>query len=347
MKRVLLEGYYNHGNYGDDLLMVVSIQFLKEMGVEFTMHEKDLQFFNSFISTVNTGSEKLIVKGGGGLYFDFNKNATFKDRMLNSFFSIPFFRKLAYLKLKTKTDTVLLGVGIGPYSAKSSRLWGHLLYMEAVKLFCLRDEESVNFALEKGFKNVIQTTDLVFNTNLWSSYVTEKKTSLVRTPQKVGVVVRKWMYYDINYATIISKITANYGIENVVLYFLQDSDTAVLPDVKQYNCRIYKQGNEVNIIKFTNALLEVDLLYTMRAHGAIVGACLNIPTVILPIENKLRNVHQMIPEISYLNPDLYQYDFEKINMWVSTLDISTFENRLKLNQAIWDSKKEIIKKHLK
>lgn len=346
MKRVLLEGYYNHGNYGDDLLMVVSIQFLKEMGVEFTMHQKDLQFFDSFICTANTGSEELIVKGGGGLFFDFNKNATLKDRMLNSFFSIPFFRKLAYLKLKAKTDTVLLGVGIGPYSGKSSRLWRQLLSMEAVQLFCLRDEESVDFVLEKGFKNVIQTTDLVFNTDLWSSYVAEKKTEVVKTPQKVGLVVRKWMYYDIDYAAIISKITANYGIENVVLYFLQDSDTAVVPDVKHYNCRIYQQGNEENITKFTNALLEVDLLFTMRAHGAIVGACLNIPTVILPIENKLKNVHQMIPEISYLNPDLYQYDFEKIDLWVSTLELSTFENRLKLNQGLWDSKKEIIKKHL-
>lgn len=346
MKKILLDGYYNHGNYGDDLLMVVSINFLKEMGVEFRMHAKHLQFFDSFICNSSTGDENLIVKGGGGLFFDFNKNAIFKDRIFNKLFSIPLFRKLAYFKLKANTDTVLLGVGIGPYSDKSSRLWRQLLSMEAVKLFCLRDQESVNFALAKGFTNVIQTTDLVFNTHLWSQYNQVKKQGIAKKVNKVGVVFRKWMYYDINYEAILSELVKAYGINQVVLYFLQDSDTVVVKNINQYQHYIYEQGKEAHLTTFTNALLEVDLIYTMRAHGAIVGACLNIPTVILPIENKLKNVHQMIPDISYLNPDLYTYDFEAIHVWHETLELTTFEERTKRNQEMWNSQLPIIKKSL-
>jgi polysaccharide pyruvyl transferase WcaK-like protein len=347
MEKVILEGYYNQGNYGDDLLMVVSINFLKQLEVNFKMHKKDLQFFNTPICDTRLGDENLIVKGGGGLFFDFQGKASLKDKIFNTFFSYPFFRKLARYKLRSKTNLILLGVGIGPYNVKSARLWQHLLAFEKVQLFCLRDEESIHFVKQKGYNNVIQTTDLVFNMDLWSQYNYVKKTSIEQNTRKVGIVLRKWMYYDINYKEIIFKITTNYGSENVILYFLQDSDTNVVQDVAKYNTRIYEKGGEENLAKFTKALLEVDLLFTMRAHGAIVGACLNIPTVILPIENKLKNVHKMIPEISYLNPDLYQYDFEKINLWVGTLAISTFENRLKLNQELWQSKKEIIKKHLK
>ena len=346
MKKILLDGYYNHGNYGDDLLMMVSINFLKEMGVEFRMHAKHLQFFDSFICNSSTGDENLIVKGGGGLFFDFKKEAIFKDRIFNKLFSIPLFRKLAYFKLKANTDTVLLGVGIGPYSDKSSRLWRQLLSMEAVKLFCLRDQESVNFALAKGFTNVIQTTDLVFNTHLWSQYNQVKKQSIAKKVNKVGIVFRKWMYYDINYEAILSELVKAYGKNQVVLYFLQDSDTVVVKDFNQYEHYIYQQGKEAQLTTFTNALSEVDLIYTMRAHGAIVGSCLNIPTVILPIENKLKNVHQMIPDISYLNPDLYTYDFDAINTWYETLEITTFEERTKRNQEMWDSKLATIKKSL-
>jgi polysaccharide pyruvyl transferase WcaK-like protein len=347
MKKLLLEGYYNHGNYGDDLLMLVSSNFLRQLEIGYSMHEKDLKFFNEPITDKNIKDEDLIVKGGGGLFFDFTEKASVKDILLNYFFSMSFFRKLVAYKLRHKTKAILLGVGVGPYTNKSERLWRHLLTFESVKLFCLRDEESVDFIINKGYHNVIQTTDLVFNTDLWIQYQTAKKISIAKSPIKVGIVLRKWMYYDINYKEIIFKITSNYGSENIILYFLQDSDTAVVQDVAKYDTRIYEKGGEENLTKFTKALLEVDLLFTMRAHGAIVGACLNIPTVILPIENKLKNVHKMIPEISYLNPDLYQYDFEKINLWVSTLAISTFEKRLKLNQELWQSKKEIIKKHLK
>ena len=100
MKKVLLEGYYNQGNFGDDLLMVVAINFLKELHVDFKMHDKDLCFFNSYICEAAIGNEDLIVKGGGGLFFDFNENASFKEIILSRLFSFAVVRKLAYYKLK-------------------------------------------------------------------------------------------------------------------------------------------------------------------------------------------------------------------------------------------------------
>lgn len=75
MKSIILEGYYNKGNFGDDLLMITSSSLLKEMNVAFRMKKEDLIFFNNYVCEESQGNENIIIKGGGGLYFDFEKRS--------------------------------------------------------------------------------------------------------------------------------------------------------------------------------------------------------------------------------------------------------------------------------
>lgn len=283
MKSIILEGYYNKGNFGDDLLMITSSSLLKEMNVAFRMKKEDLIFFNNYVCEESQGNENIIIKGGGGLYFDFEKKGLIKDRLLNYILSFSIFRKLAVIYFNKNKKILLLGVGIGPYTQKSNRLWTHLLDFQQVKLFCLRDKESIQVIQNKRFNNnIIQVTDLVFNVELWKNYVSSKKTSIKKS--KVGIILRRWKFYKINYKEIIDGIINQYGKENVTFFFLEQEDEVLKEEFVSLKVETYKKGNENYISQFINSLLEVDLIYTMRAHGAIVASCLNIPSVILPIE---------------------------------------------------------------
>lgn len=45
----------------------------------------------------------------------------------------------------------------------------------------------------------------------------------------------------------------------------------------------------------------------------------------------------MIPNASYLNEDLYHFDFYSIHQWISNLSISIIEQDVKHNKEIWDN----------
>ena len=57
---------------------------------------------------------------------------------------------------------------------------------------------------------------------------------------------------------------------------------------------------QIKIENYLSELSECSIMVTSRAHGAIVSACLGIPSVCLAIEPKLEKVHKMLKNSSRL-----------------------------------------------
>ena len=73
------------------------------------------------------------------------------------------------------------------------------------------------------------------------------------------------------------------------------------------------QPEATTIADFAAKLATQDVLLSSRAHGAICGACLGVPSVIVNIEPKLTQVHAMLSNASRLVPA------QDTNAWIKTL----------------------------
>lgn len=332
---IFLDGYYNYGNYGDDMLMNISINFLKKMNKPFFLKKNSINFYPSYLNfkCIEDDINLYTLKGGGGLYFDFNENGSFIDLCLNRLVKFTFFRKLIFYfsRRNENKNNIFLGVGIGPYSKKSERLWKHLIYFESVKLFVVRDINSKIFLEKNKFKNIIVTSDLVFFKQFWNIEIKS-----LNKNNKIGIILRYWKYKEINYSKIINNITEQYGIDNCTLILLDKNDDLLINQNNGIKKVIYKGQSVENLIEFTNILNGYSLFFTMRAHGALIPSILGIPSVLIPIEEKLMNVNKMIPEYTFLNESIEKYDFKLIDDWFNNLDYEKAINEINKNQEQWE-----------
>lgn len=315
-RTVLMEGYYGRGNFGDDVLMAVTYGVLRKAMPDATIalvigdHQRD------YASTMLPGITiqrpdrhahyDMIVHGGGGVFFDF-KTYSALYQALESLIRAVGFRTFLLLeklsrnlsgKYRFTTDTRIgMGIGVGSFSPGSPRMLRSLPILADFKALWVRDEQSIEQLAQYHSilsTEIIHGSDLAFLTEHWMPPIT--KTASPRP--RLGVALRDWP--GMNYAAIeaiLKQLSADYDLTGFIFDAANDREIARI--LTPYTTHVW-QPEHMNIADFAAQIAAQDILLTSRAHGAICGACLGVPSVVVNIEAKMEQVHAMLPNTTAL-----------------------------------------------
>ncbi len=316
----LLSGYYGQANFGDDVLLATVAGLVRErwpgtrLSVRSASHDHGyvLGIAGADSNVVPFGERTvydLIVHGGGGVYFDFgHHNALNQAANL----AIGAVGPRRYVVLEDLTRRLLgrprtaarkrigLGLGVGRYSPGSPRLRAALPELLDYSYLGVRDPGSVQNLHRLGLElNPRLGSDLAFLGEHWAGAV-PRKAGRGQRP-KVGVVLRDWPTggpsTDLAFPMLphIDQLSSRYEI--TLFAFDEKTDPWVIAAAAGRQIRIWRP-NETTVAEYAGHIAAQDVVVTSRAHGAICGAVLGVPSVILAIEPKLDTVHAMLPDAS-------------------------------------------------
>lgn len=332
MKSILLKGYYGFGNFGDDLLLKVSHQILKEKypHAKYYIYSENSpnnwQFeeesgYNNYIHKIIgeelpivdwtfRGKVDLLFDGGGGVYNDSRKGG-WKFRLINELLKAISPQQVYYLekfvrKLKNKNKNVSFGkrigfgLGIGPFNSSAPSFVQQFSQIGSYKVLFVRDQVSYDFLKSIQFKQPFYSfTDIVFNTSHWLPDKFKTKAFMPKEKRKVGIVLLDLQ--NNRYFRQLNRVAESLRALDFQVHFISFH--------KSYDKNFRRFfGDEVlawdplsmEIEGFLASLQDQDLLITARAHGAIVGACLGVPSICLKVSPKLEEVSTMLSNSSTL-----------------------------------------------
>ncbi len=331
MKKILLKGYYGFGNLGDDILLKVSHQLLRRRfpQADISVYSEntpnnpnfaDSEEYNHYISAIikdqcpivdwtYVESYDLLFNGGGGLYKD-HRQGSWKFAVANTIA-----KKLSPQKIR-KGESMLrqglqkkqniqydyrvgFGLSIGPFTHTAPTFVKSLSEIGSYNSLFVRDDASIRFLKSVGFENHYERiTDIAFLTDYWlPKGLTNKNQS---TEEKsIGVILLDWHEKNDVYFENI-KQTADClikkGIKVQYISFQESFDKKFQDFFKGQV--ITWNPHRMSLEEFLAVLKQQSLLITARAHGAILGACLGVPSICLGITLKLEEVARMLKNSS-------------------------------------------------
>lgn len=329
-KRVVtIKGAYGDANVGDDLLLEMVIDLLKQEDPQYEIKivckkEKYLtEMYNDaeFLSLAASKFEKsdIYILGGGTQFFSFvnsNKKNNFITKLTLYTKTILREPMLIYRFLKSKFKRnadyslkIALGIGIGPFETLTDELPVKKQLEEYNKIFC-RDR------LSKGYLEKWQVEDYFFGADLCLTDLFRKKYKLnhhrdTNTSLKIGIVLRSWSHSEVG-NIINDKIlnwlsTQNFGKVTIFL-FSKDKDKDLITKITglknvQVEKLIIWHPFDYKFEEFYSLLNECDILLTSRYHAAIFATNLNIPTICLGIDPKLKALCDEVNGFYYWNAE--------------------------------------------
>lgn len=318
---VVLVGYYGRGNFGDDVLMTVahgiarSILPSASIGVRLSSGVSyPSRVIGENVISVPFGTRyrhQLIVHGGGGTFFDFaphsvaarGVNATLLSGGAPAFVRAEAaLRTLANKPRMSARRRIGLGMGVGTFTPGSRKLLAALPLLADFDHLWVRDPGSkANLDRLSVAPSVILGSDLAFLSEGWcpSDLALRPRTTRPARP-KVGVILRDWPTgsgagFANAFRPVITALSAQYDL--TFISFDPSADAGTLYSFRGLPQLLWSPES-TDLAAFSRMLSNHDVLLTSRAHGAICGACLGRPSVILEIEPKLAAVHAMLPRAS-------------------------------------------------
>ncbi len=320
-RRILIQGYYGYGNLGDDVLMITSYYLLKQRypNADYYIFSNNRdnnyrryihKLLSDDIKIVDWKSRinfDLVWRGGGGVFFDF-KSGGIKNIVINIFIKLigiyayanlfSIYKKAIGRKEVKARKQVGIGIGLGKHTASSRKFRDHCLAIANIDAIVVRDNFSwcrLKQLKFRGYSSI--QTDLAFCEDLWNNVA--KSDNAKSFNNKIGFILRDWDFKNQSARENLlqaASILQSKGSEISFFSFDESGDYYTIEQLKRLNFAVNVwQPKKKTLNEYLTALSLNSLLITARAHGAIIGNCLQIPSICLAIEPKLIHIHNMLP----------------------------------------------------
>ncbi len=285
-KNVAISGYYGFENFGDEAILKVLTEELKNCGHNVTVFSKrpDITSAKRGVNSVYTFSLGKVIKtlknadvlisGGGSLLQD-----------VTSTKSLFYYLFVIGAALFFQKDVIIFAQGIGPIKNPISRFITKAM-LKRCKYITVRDEKSL-FLLRGWNLKPELVSDPVWNLLL------REKVSMNR----VGVQLRSWKGLSQKYLISLARhIVSNFPDKEIYIYSFQDKLDLDLckhfeAQLKLINPSIKtKLLSGMTIDEIVQSFSNLDYVIAMRYHACLLALKYGIPTLALSYDEKVEKI---------------------------------------------------------
>jgi polysaccharide pyruvyl transferase CsaB len=212
-QKILISGYYGHGNIGDEAILFSILDQLKghdltvvSLDPEYTKRvqgQKAIDFFNTDEVEEAVKRSDIVVMGGGGIFQEFPDIDYYKTR-ISYLFHNPYGKLLAFaivpiISAIYEKPLVFLGQGVGSFFSEDSKSFYRFIF-SLPSLITVRDNYSYGWVKQLGRHDGIHlSADPAF---LLLAEDGEKADSLLKkhtlTEKKfITLSLREWIYHGL------------------------------------------------------------------------------------------------------------------------------------------------------
>jgi len=312
-QNVLISGYYGFDNFGDEAILGVLVEKLKELKKNVTVLSKNPKKTSSIYKVESVFSFDLIkaffeidkcdilISGGGSLLQD-----------VTSLKSLLYYLFVINTALFLNKKVIIFSQGIGPIKSWLGRFLTKLA-LRRCALVTVRDEKSL-FLLRGWSKiNVHLVCDPMFDFNIGQN--------IYPLSNKVGVQLRGFKTLTdnllIKLATYINK---NFPEKEIEIYSFQDG--VDLPVCQRFET-ILRSINPIIQTKIISnqtpkeildKISKLDYMIAMRFHANLIALKYGIKTLAICYDEKVEKLatEAKIPFVSMLADEDYDYFFNQL-----------------------------------
>lgn len=336
---ILVYGYYGRGNFGDDILASATLQSLCDV-----VDPRRIQVFapkNCYLDTWFPGvccdrkipySIKRVIFGGGGLFFAYPRSIFDRLWGWKSATAATMQRRTKHLNCKKFGFCV----GIGPlYGVGAKIVTKH--FLSNFDYLSVRDISSLQILKDFKIDQCSLATDLSISLLPVLNTLQKPKT----ISQRIGIIVREWSHSN-NSSTLLLNLqkTIEHFKKNGVpidIILMQspkfDKSQEKISTFFKNEKQLIWDPSSMTISGFCNEIINYSFIISMRAHGILLGGLLNIPTLGITIDPKIRYMSEMIGTNSMVLPESCTFK-----------DIIFFSERFpeKKQERNWDEEKNVL-----
>ena len=307
---VVISGYYGYDNFGDEAILGILTNHLRDLGTEVTVLSHDASKTSRFygVQAVNNFNPLMIllailksdvlISGGGSLLQD-----------VTSTKSLLYYCFIIALAQLFKKRVIIFAQGIGPLQKESSRKLA-LNLISKCDLVTVRDLKSQDFLANEGIQSTL-VSDPVFSVDL---PISEKEGT-------VGVQLRDFKSMNDEFLFNLARhIVENFADRKIELYVFQNSLDyeickkfekmlkTLAPKIKTAIIRNLAQ-NDV-IIKIS----RLEYMIAMRFHAVLVALKTGVKTLAINYDAKVAKLayEAFLPILNISPDDNFDIAFEKL-----------------------------------
>ena len=310
MRKVVLSGYYGFDNFGDEAILQVLTNNLKNIGADITVisHNpaktaitydvKSVFMFNIFEIIKKINSSDILISGGGSLLQD-----------VTSLRSLIYYLFIIFLGILFCKRVIIFAQGIGPINNNYfKKMTKNILRKTA--LITVRDKQSKNLLESWGLKSTI-VDDPVWGIRVKNS----------RPNGKVGIQLRSWKYMsDEFFLNLVRQVAKDFSDKEIYIYSLQDrQDKELCLQFESYlhieNPKVHtKVLYDMNVNEIIESMADLEYLIAMRYHAILIGLKYGIKTLAINYDPKVEKLAKFakIPCISFEENEKFHTYFEQM-----------------------------------
>lgn len=336
-RRVVISGYYGFENFGDESILSVLINKLKELSAKITVITKNPKKTSS-LHNVKTAwylcprqtiisllKCDVLISGGGSLLQD-----------VTSLKSLLYYLWVINTALFFKKKVIIFAQGIGPINSKL----GQFLTKQTLKkcsLITVRDEKSLFLTRGWGINTAKPVCDPLFDLEIPPTFRSDK----------VGVQLRN--FKNLKEELLIKlaqQINENFSQKEIEIFSFQDSIDlsvckrfeAILKVINpQIKTQIIQNQTPTEII---NKISRLEHLIAMRFHANLIALKAGVKTLAISYDEKVEKLAKeaKIPCVSMNATENFNILFEEMKN-LNPNDLTEFANSKHFD---WSKIEEVI-----
>ena len=309
-KKVVISGYYGYDNFGDEAILAVLIDHLRQMQNDITVLSnnpiktsrtygvKSVKNFDLISLMVTIFRSDILISGGGSLLQD-----------VSSLRSLLYYAFVIWFALKCKKKVIMFAHGIGPLQSDLAKKIVYNLLPQCT-LVTVRDLKSQKMLLDKGIPAKL-VSDPVFTVDLPQN----------KCDGTIGVQLRAYRAVDDAFLfTLAQQVVKFFGDRKIEIYVFQPAiDLDICKKFERMIKTIHPQAFTEVVHSIPNSdmimmISKLEYMIAMRFHAVLVAIKTGVKTLAINYDAKVEQLayNAMLPLLTISIEEDFEPPFERL-----------------------------------